>query len=122
MMTRKQFIALLFAILVIAGASITFGLLKYGKKHVAEEFTADPRALVQTDDQDRDGITDTREAEIGTSNRDFDTDHDGLADADELTWKTDPTKEDTDGDGFGDAMEIISGYNPTGAGKLEIGN
>lgn len=70
-------------------------------------------------DQDRDGITDEEEKKLGTSDKEFDTDGDGLTDVDETTvWKTDPTKVDTDNDGYGDGFEVLSGYSPTGAGKL----
>ncbi|OGH73731.1 MAG: hypothetical protein A3C90_00975 [Candidatus Magasanikbacteria bacterium RIFCSPHIGHO2_02_FULL_51_14] len=71
-------------------------------------------------DLDRDGIPNDQEAELGTSDVDFDTDGDAISDADEMNfWKTDPTKPDTDGDGFADGWEVISGYNPNGEGKLE---
>ena len=71
-------------------------------------------------DKDRDGIDDTKEKELGTSNRDFDTDGDGLSDFDEIeVWKTNPTKMDSDGDGFNDGYEVLSGYNPLGDGPLE---
>ncbi|MFH1286941.1 MAG: hypothetical protein ABII02_04300 [Candidatus Magasanikbacteria bacterium] len=71
-------------------------------------------------DKDRDGIEDTKEEELGTSDLSADTDGDGITDIDEIEkWKTDPTKVDTDGDGFADAIEILSGYNPNGEGKFE---
>lgn len=72
------------------------------------------------DDLDRDGIPNAREAELGTSQTEYDTDGDGLSDVDEIDfWKTDPLKADTDTDGFSDGWEVISGYNPAGPGKLE---
>lgn len=70
-------------------------------------------------DKDQDGIVDSREAELGTSDRDFDTDGDGLSDSSEIDdWKTNPTIFDTDKDGFGDGFEVINGFNPAGPGKL----
>lgn len=70
-------------------------------------------------DKDKDGVLDTKEAELGLSDYEFDTDKDGLSDYAEINkWKTDPAKKDTDGDGFGDGIEVIKGYNPLGAGKL----
>ncbi len=71
-------------------------------------------------DKDKDGVLDTKEAELGLSDYEFDTDKDGLSDYAEINkWKTDPAKKDTDGDGFGDGIEVIKGYNPLGAGKLQ---
>jgi len=71
------------------------------------------------DDIDRDGVPDTLEEELGTSNREFDTDGDGLSDKLEIEkYKTDPTKVDSDGDGFADALEVLGGFNPNGEGKL----
>ncbi|PIZ95072.1 MAG: hypothetical protein COX81_01850 [Candidatus Magasanikbacteria bacterium CG_4_10_14_0_2_um_filter_37_12] len=70
-------------------------------------------------DQDRDGVSDEKEAELGTSDLAIDTDGDGLRDVDEINkWGTDPTKMDTDGDGFADGVELLNGYNPVGEGKL----
>lgn len=71
-------------------------------------------------DQDRDGISDTQEKELGTSDRNFDSDGDTLTDMTEINvYKTDPNNPDTDGDGFWDGLEIIKGFNPRGEGKLE---
>jgi hypothetical protein len=70
-------------------------------------------------DADLDGIPNSEEATLGTSNRDFDSDHDGISDWDEIhTWKTNPMVIDSDGDGFSDGIEIIRGYNPLGKGTL----
>jgi lipoprotein-anchoring transpeptidase ErfK/SrfK len=41
-----------------------------------------------------------------------DQDKDGLSDAMEWELGTDPNKSDTDGDGFTDGEEVASGYNP----------
>ncbi len=72
-------------------------------------------------DQDRDGLLDAVEMEMGLSITDPDTDGDGLDEKKEIEiYCTDPTKFDTDGDGFRDGMEIINAYNPLGAGKIEI--
>ena len=70
-------------------------------------------------DQDRDGISDAEEKELGTSDYQYDTDGDGLSDAAEINkWKTDPNKRDSDGDGFADGWEVLKGYNPAGEGTL----
>ncbi len=77
-----------------------------------------PGAVVDND-QDLDGLDDTKEKEYGTSDFEFDTDGDGLRDIDEIeVWKTDPTKPDSDGDGFADGFEVLKGYNPAGTGTL----
>ena len=70
-------------------------------------------------DQDRDGIQDAKEKELGTSDRNFDSDGDTLTDTLEIeTYHTDPTNPDTDGDGFWDGLEIIKDFDPKGEGKL----
>ncbi|QPV63455.1 hypothetical protein I7X12_02125 [Halosimplex litoreum] len=58
-------------------------------------------------DLDGDGLTNEREASIGTSLRSNDTDGDGLADGDEVnTYETSPRNADTDDDGLSDHEEI----------------
>lgn len=70
-------------------------------------------------DTDRDGLSDVRETELGTSPRISDTDADGLSDYEEVkTWKTDPLDPDTDGDTYLDGDEVSNGYDPNGSGKL----
>ncbi|MFH1089596.1 MAG: hypothetical protein V1716_04190 [Candidatus Uhrbacteria bacterium] len=70
-------------------------------------------------DTDKDGLTDTREAELGTSPTSTDTDDDGLFDREEVeVYHTNPLSPDTDGDSYKDGDEVKSGYNPNGAGKL----
>jgi cytoskeletal protein RodZ len=83
----------------------------------------DPGAVVApitppTDDQDKDGLSDAREVELGTDAMKADTDGDGLSDGDEvLKYRTNPLVPDTDGDTFPDGVEVQKGYNPLGAGK-----
>ena len=75
---------------------------------------------VNPNDKDRDGVSDEKEVELGTSDFEFDTDGDGLSDKLEIeTYKTDPTNTDTDGDGFWDGLEVVRGFNPLGEGVLE---
>jgi hypothetical protein len=70
-------------------------------------------------DVDRDGLSAIQEADLGTSDNNWDSDNDGLGDAAEVkTYKTDPTNPDTDGDGYKDGEEVKNGYNPLGSGKL----
>ncbi|MFA6131809.1 MAG: hypothetical protein WC702_01920 [Patescibacteria group bacterium] len=77
-----------------------------------------PETVVEVD-TDKDGLTDAREAELGTSAQKTDTDDDGLFDREEVdVYKTDPLNPDTDGDSYLDGAEVKSGYNPNGAGKL----
>ena len=69
-------------------------------------------------DQDKDGLSDARETELGTNPALADTDGDGLSDGDEvLKYHTNPLIPDTDADGFPDGVEVQKGYNPLGAGK-----
>lgn len=58
-------------------------------------------------DSDGDGLTDSRETEIGTDPFDPDTDKDGLSDGEEvITIMTDPLNPDTDWDGLTDGSEV----------------
>ncbi|MCX6714589.1 MAG: hypothetical protein NTX72_02130 [Candidatus Uhrbacteria bacterium] len=73
----------------------------------------------QTLDSDKDGLTDVREAQLGTNPNNPDTDGDGLFDKEEVdVYHTNPLNPDTDGDGFKDGDEVKKGYNPNGPGKL----
>ncbi|MEE8167761.1 MAG: hypothetical protein V3T58_02670 [Candidatus Hydrothermarchaeales archaeon] len=56
-------------------------------------------------DTDGDGLTDAKEAELGTDPKKADTDGDGLTDGREATAGTNPLKADTDGDGIWDAQD-----------------
>lgn len=65
-------------------------------------------------DDDMDGLTNQREAELGTNPRDPDTDKDGIIDGQEvLVHNTNPLLPDTDGDGLLDGVEIRMGTLPT---------
>ncbi len=60
-------------------------------------------------DSDGDGLTDSREAEIGTDPYDPDTDKDGLSDGEEvLQHNTDPLNPDSDWDALKDGPEVLS--------------
>jgi len=82
--------------------------------------TAAPAAGAdETLDSDKDGLTDVREAQLGTDPHNPDTDGDGLFDKEEVdVYHTNPLNPDTDGDGFKDGDEVKNGYNPNGPGKL----
>ncbi|TDL99986.1 MAG: hypothetical protein C4K58_01705 [Flavobacteriaceae bacterium] len=85
--------------------------------------------VVDTKDTDKDGISDTKEAELGTDPTKKDTDGDGFTDFYELyvaNPETDPkdpnspkpitpTSPDTDGDGLTDAEEKTAGTDPAKA-------
>lgn len=65
-------------------------------------------------DADQDGLSDSREREVGTSPTSPDTDNDGLADGDEINiYTSDPLLSDTDADKFADGSEVAKGYSPT---------
>lgn len=71
------------------------------------EVTSTQETTTTTQDSDGDGLTDSREAELGTDPDKADTDGDGLNDAREVQEiGTDPTKADTDGDGIPDGEEV----------------
>jgi Bacterial TSP3 repeat len=63
-------------------------------------------------DDDKDGIKNFREHELGTNHRRSDTDGDGINDAKEVKLGTDPTRADTDGDGLSDKREVAIKTNP----------
>lgn len=83
------------------------------------ENALDPFGDSDIKDTDQDGLTDLREAEIGTNPRLVDSDSDGLSDWEEANiFGTDPLKTDSDGDSYLDGEEVQNGYNPLGDGKL----
>lgn len=85
----------------------------------AEEQPVVTPPAVEEKDTDKDGLSDTREAELGTSPTNSDTDADGLFDKEEVDfYHTNPLNPDTDGDGYKDGDEVKNGYNPSGPGKL----
>lgn len=63
-------------------------------------------------DADGDGLSDDREAELGTDPVAADSDDDGVMDAMELDLGTDPLNPDTDGDRFLDGAELERGTDP----------
>ena len=69
------------------------------------------------------GITNDNLKKIRIANENLtglDSDNDGLSDMAEDSISTDKAKPDSDNDGYNDRDEIINGYNPKGAGKLNI--
>lgn len=71
-------------------------------------------------DADKDGLSDEREAELGTDPRSGDTDGDGLDDGAEVASGTDPKASDTDGDGVDDGVEVLEGSNPVVADRFSF--
>ncbi|MBI4050106.1 MAG: hypothetical protein HY398_01510 [Candidatus Doudnabacteria bacterium] len=64
-------------------------------------------------DTDADGLTDSREEELGVDPGKADSDGDGLADGDEVNvYHSDPLLPDTDSDTFQDGQEVKDGYDP----------
>jgi len=70
--------------------------------------------LAPAADEDRDGLRNGEEANLGTNPRVKDTDSDGLEDGPEVNLHgTDPLKPDTDGDGITDGQEVnVDKTNP----------
>lgn len=58
-------------------------------------------------DSDGDGLSDSKEIEIGTDPFNPDTDADELLDGDEVLRGTDPLNPDTDGDGLSEGEEVL---------------
>lgn len=132
-----------FVVVAVAGAVIAIGPFGFGADDTASSDTANqtaatnqqtttnddtsqpltsfdiPSANAQIIDEDGDGLSDDREAELGTDRSDPDTDGDGLFDPDEVNvYQTNPRNPDTDGDGNNDGVEVQNGYNPKGEGLL----
>jgi hypothetical protein len=64
-------------------------------------------------DDDRDGLTNEQEADLGTLSGDRDTDRDGLDDGQEVNvYKSDPLNTDSDKDGLKDGDEVSKGSDP----------
>jgi outer membrane protein OmpA-like peptidoglycan-associated protein/outer membrane protein W len=67
-------------------------------------------------DSDGDGLSDVREAQIGTDPNNPDTDGDGLLDGEEVNkYSTDPKNPDTDDGGIYDGVEVANGADPLDA-------
>jgi hypothetical protein len=75
-----------------------------------EAATATANYLAQ--DDDRDGLSNEVEQQLGTRPDKRDTDEDGLDDGDEVERKTNPLRADTDGDGLRDGDEVSRGIDP----------
>ena len=66
-----------------------------------------------SEDADKDGLSNQEEQNLGTNPAYYDTDHDTVSDYDELyIYHTDPLKADTDGDGVEDGIEIANKSDP----------
>ena len=74
--------------------------------------TATAEWLAATLDSDNDGLSNVREAELGTDPAIADTDGDGLSDSAEVNGPTSPTNADSDSDGLSDGEEQSWGSNP----------
>lgn len=87
--------------LMFAGDNAGVDMILVGGLSVSVEVMG-PR---QAADSDGDGLSDEREAELGTDPHSADTDRDGLDDATEVDTGTDPTSRDSDNDGLPDGRE-----------------
>jgi len=77
--------------------------------------------LIPETDSDSDGLSDIREAQLGTDPNQADTDGDGLTDKTEVDiYDTDPLNSDTDSDGYNDGREVANGYDPTRPGEARL--
>lgn len=108
-------------VLTLAGTLVWWFVQREKTADISQlDILSEPIPLTPEMEQDRDldGVPNSVEDELGTSNEEFDTDGDGLSDKMEIELGTDPTNIDTDGDGYLDGMEILRGYNPNGPGNL----
>ncbi len=139
-MNKKIFLFIaIFAILVVVVGIFVFRKVSFERENKPDEnavqsseevsegmvvtpATSTEQLPVFTDfeaDQDRDGVDDVKEKEMGLSTSQFDTDGDGLSDANEIeNYKTDPKNKDSDKDGYADGYEVLNGFDPNGPGQL----
>ena len=111
---------LLMVILVAALAILAFSqftqLTTQNQTVVAQAAFTQSAATATADaaaDLDGDGLSNQREAELGTFKDVADSDGDGLSDGVEvLVWKTNPLNPDTDGDTLSDGEEVANGTDP----------
>jgi TolB protein len=75
-------------------------------------FNQTQAAIIGEQDTDGDGLTDQREAELGTNPNNPDTDNDRLNDGDEVRLGTNPLNPDTDNDRLIDGEEVRLGTDP----------
>jgi hypothetical protein len=75
----------------------------------ADDVVAARRVLFVAPDSDADGISDAREAMLGTDPANPDSDGDGLSDGIEVATQTSPTSADADQDGLSDTRELQLG-------------
>ena len=71
-------------------------------------------------DSDGDGLTDEREATLGTDPDNPDSDGDGLTDGEEVDLGTDPLVADTDDDGVPDGQEVSEGTDPLAPNEIVV--
>ena len=116
------------AIAALQGAAATQTALALAGESAAQAATATAEALAGANqatieaatatatwldgDDDRDGLTNRQELELGTLPSKRDTDEDGLDDNEELNRGTDPLNPDSDGDGLKDGTEVSGGLDP----------
>lgn len=89
------------------------------QQEITEQLAQTPDTIVQPSanpilepDFDGDGVSDDREAELGTDPFDADSDDDGLIDGKEIEVGTDPLNSDTDSDGMLDGWEVLFELDP----------
>jgi len=94
----------------VGGTETALALL--GANQSTQDAATQTAAWLQEDD-DRDGLTNAQELELGTKIDKRDTDEDGLDDGEEVNHRnTDPLNADTDGDGISDGEEVSQGLDP----------
>lgn len=86
----------------------------YGLFFLPSETVNDKVKIIRVfKDQDKDGLSRSKERKYGTDPTKKDTDRDGLTDYEEVeTYGTNPRKSDSDGDGASDEKEVAIGTDP----------
>ena len=93
-----------------AAGEILVSVISDQDPHQADNFSS---AIVVAKDTDADGLSDSKEGELGTNPLAADTDGDGLLDGLEVNeYFTNPLQRDTDRDSMDDGQELDEGLNP----------
>ena len=100
------------ALLGTTGAETATALALEGANQ-STQLAATQTTVWLEEDDDKDGLSNGKEQEIGTLPEKRDTDEDGLDDGEEVNNRqTDPLQPDTDGDGLKDGEEVSQGLDP----------
>lgn len=119
MKKKNLFIAIMIVLIVLIGGIVSLKMLDTNTKTYTNPDDIpfkDPlltKEYFDSDDEDKDGLSNKEEKELGTSLIKRDTDGDSISDYIEVKEQhTDPLNPDTDGDTLNDGCELALNLNP----------